>query len=75
MDNFKTHAKTQKLEQETFEKIKQLTPAKKNVNFKNLIDRLNSSSTIDEKFVLILISTLHKKCSSELLLALLYIIS
>ncbi len=75
MDNFRSHAKTQKLEQETFEKIRQLTPTKENTNFKNLISKLNSSATIDEKFVLMLISTLHKKCSSELLLALLYIIS
>lgn len=78
MDNLKIKNRTKQLKQETFETLQKLTQnnlKSSKTTFENLINTLNSNAKNDEKFVLMLISMLHKKCSSELLLALLYIIS
>ena len=73
-----TISKTSKLEQEAYETINKLKKITKNSNeltLEFLMDKLNASTNPDEKFVFMLIFMLQKKCSSELLLALLYIVS
>lgn len=78
MYNSNSKNKISHIHQETIQKLQKFTKKNSNsqkITFENLINKLNSSAQNDEKFILMLISTLHKKCSSELLLALLYIIS
>lgn len=78
MDYSNPTSKTSQLEREAHETINKLKNFAKNNNeltLELLMDRLNATTSPDEKFVLMLILMLQKKCSSELLLALLYIIS
>lgn len=75
MDYLKKNRKTSQLEYETIAKFEKLAKTKNELTLESLINKMNLNATKDEKFILMLISMIHKKCSSELLLALLYIVS
>ena len=75
MDYLKSNSKINNLEHETIKQIKKLAQYSKKLTFDSILEKLSSNTNNDEKFVLMLISILNKKCSSELLLALLYIVS
>ncbi len=75
MESINKNKKTQNLEKETIAQIEKLALSSEKTLFETLIDKIDLTTENDEKFILMLISILHKKCSSELTLALLYILS